>query len=318
MLINPGARQRVAGFEAADKNKMREKWTEKWFCCFLFFNFLSWRFISLCMWGSWCHRGKWVAWVLERTENVFCLGLCPCHRWFLSLWGSWPVLPDLPQKAMDMEISSKIEHKMDFATFSFPEEKKDFCPFLLILFGSWQRCSSLYLLELHKARFLVKSATGGRQSNIAWVQRKRCAWEIVLFNLVSILSARWRGPEWRVWSRDCTAGSNLWPFLHLPSTTVAQLKIYNSKTVRWHTVRLLWHLELRRAFFPSVSKRQRVEMHHSWTVEIFMRKSAGEDELQHDQRLCSPGSRGKSVPVLLSDACLKRITKTGSVISHGE
>lgn len=50
-----------------------------------------------------------------------------------------------------------------------------------------------------------------------------------------------------------------------------------------------------------------------------MRKSAGKDELQHNQRLYSPGFQGKSVPVLLSDACLKHIkTKTGSVISHGE
>lgn len=50
-----------------------------------------------------------------------------------------------------------------------------------------------------------------------------------------------------------------------------------------------------------------------------MRKSAGEDEPQHNQGLYSPGSRGKSVPVLLSDACLKHIkTKTGSVISQGE
>lgn len=50
-----------------------------------------------------------------------------------------------------------------------------------------------------------------------------------------------------------------------------------------------------------------------------MRKYAGEDEPQHNQGLYSPGSRGKSVPVLLSDACLKHIkTKTGSVISQRE
>lgn len=54
-----------------------------------------------------------------------------------------------------------------------------------------------------------------------------------------------------------------------------------------------------------------------------MKKSAGEDEPQHNQGLFffffPPGSRGKSVPVLLSDACLKHIkTKTGSVISQGE
>lgn len=62
---------------------------------------------------------------------------------------------------------------------------------------------------------------------------------------------------------------------------------------------------------------QRVEIQP--TVEIFMRKSAGEDTPQHNQGLYSPGSRGKSVPVLLSDACLKHIkTKTGSVISQGE
>lgn len=62
---------------------------------------------------------------------------------------------------------------------------------------------------------------------------------------------------------------------------------------------------------------QRVEIQPM--VEIFMRKSAREEEPQHNQGLYSPGSRGKSVPVLLSDACLKHIkTKTGSVISQGE
>lgn len=55
-----------------------------------------------------------------------------------------------------------------------------------------------------------------------------------------------------------------------------------------------------------------------------MKKSAGEEEPQHNQGLFflfffPLGSRGKSVPVLLSDACLKHIkTKTGSVISQGE
>lgn len=48
-----------------------------------------------------------------------------------------------------------------------PKRKKYFCRFLFILFSSWQKWSFLYLFEIHKARFLVKSATGGRESNIA-------------------------------------------------------------------------------------------------------------------------------------------------------
>lgn len=67
-----------------------------------------------------------------------------------------------------MEISSKIEHKMVFIAFSSPGGKKGF---LSISFHSFwllaEMVFSILVLEIHKARFLVKSATGGRQSNIA-------------------------------------------------------------------------------------------------------------------------------------------------------
>lgn len=85
-----------------------------------------------------------MAWVSERMEH----GLCSCQTVSLSLRGSWPEKPDLPQVALDMEISSKIEHKMIFIAFSSPEKKKGF---LFIPFGSWQKCSFLYSLEIHKA-----------------------------------------------------------------------------------------------------------------------------------------------------------------------
>lgn len=88
-----------------------------------------------------------------------------------------------------------------FHSLQLPLQKKDFCLFLFILFGSWQKWSFLYLLEIHKARFLVKCATGGRQSNIAWAQRKCCACEIILLTISILASllfwlARRRGSEY--------------------------------------------------------------------------------------------------------------------------
>ena len=96
-----------------------------------------------------------MAWVLEKGRSMVCrsgfVSLSPSPR-----EESWPEQPDLPQVAMDMEISSKIEHKMVFIAFSYPEKKKekDFCLSLFILFGSWQKWSFLYSLEIHKAQFL--------------------------------------------------------------------------------------------------------------------------------------------------------------------
>lgn len=203
-------------------------------------------------------------------------GLCPCHGWFLSLWGSWPEQPDLPQVAMDMEITSKIEHKMVFVSPPASLEKKTqkrifFCLFLLILFGSRQKWSFLYLLETHKARFLVKSATGGRQSNIAWAQRICCACEIILLT-VSLLPSRllWfsrrRGSEWGAGCLDCTTAF-MPPVVNNCSTDKNTLSVtYNTFTLASWT--------LKGFFFPllpslSVSqkhlflKRQWVEILHS-------------------------------------------------------
>lgn len=94
-----------------------------------------------------------------------------------------------------------------------------------------------------------------------------------------------------------------------------------SPTVWVNTVHLFWNFlsEHQNTFFLLPSKAASLTAGRNPMVEIFMRRSAGEDKPQHNQGLYSPGSRGKSVPVLLSDACLKHIkTKTGSVISQGE
>lgn len=69
-----------------------------------------------------------MAWVSERMER----GLCPCHNLSRSLRGSWLEEPDLPQVAMHMEISSKIEHKMDFIAVSSPEKRISFHFFCLL------------------------------------------------------------------------------------------------------------------------------------------------------------------------------------------
>lgn len=168
------------------------------------------------------------------------------------------------------------------------------------------------MLEIHKARFLVRSTTGGRQSNIASVHRIcLCMWNYFVNPFTACFSWIARAPEVRVKSP-----THLWPSrLYVPLKT---------HCINWHIL----HLQLQNlnTIFKSLSQNtiflnwQRFETHQSKTVEIFMRKSAGEDEAQHNQRLYSAGSQGKSVPVLLlSDARLKYIkTKTGSVISHGK
>lgn len=108
-------------------------------------------------------RGCW-----KRMEHGLCFGLFPCHRPSLSLRGSWPEQPDLPQVAMDMEIRSKIEHKMVFMAFSFPLKKEGFLSVSFHSFLAPGRNGLFCIcLKYTKHSFLVKSATGGKQSSIA-------------------------------------------------------------------------------------------------------------------------------------------------------
>lgn len=94
----------------------------------LLFSATLWRFFSpICVRAS-VVPGRTVSGVGagKGMEDGLCSGFVflspsPCEE-------SWPEQPDLPQVAMDMEISSeissKIEHKMVFIAFSYPEKKK--------------------------------------------------------------------------------------------------------------------------------------------------------------------------------------------------
>ncbi len=222
MLINPGAQQRVTGFEAGGEDKEEEKRQEgskgkKWFF------FSLWRFISWFVWESrWCQWGKRVAWVLERIELGLCSGLFPCHCSSLSLWGSWPEQPDLPQVAMDMEIRSKIEHKMVFIAFSLPRKKRDFCLFPFIPFGSWQKWSFLYLLEIHKAQFLGEKCHWWQAERYSLSPKNMlCVWNYFVNHFtarVSSLRAAY-GSKSRGVIPVYTAGSNIWSLSLLESAT---------------------------------------------------------------------------------------------------
>lgn len=125
MLINPGAQQRVAGFEAQEEGgkKARKEWRN---FCFVLFSVSLWQFFPFpceSLGGAreeseW--RGCWRGW--NRVSSWVCVPVKVCPS-------PWEEVgrrsPDLPQVALDMEISSKIEHKMVFIAFSSPKKKKE-------------------------------------------------------------------------------------------------------------------------------------------------------------------------------------------------
>lgn len=210
MLINPGAQQRVAGFEAQEEGgkKARKEWRN---FCFVLFSVSLWQFFPFpceSLGGAreeseW--RGCWRGW------NRVCSWVCVPVKVCPSPWEEvGRRSPDLPQVALDMEISSKIEHKMVFIAFSSPKKKKkrkDFFSFLLAPGRNGLFCTRS---KYTKHRFLVKSATGGKKSNIAGAQRICCACEIILLTIsLGLASCLWLRIKTVI--LECTAGSNLWP-----------------------------------------------------------------------------------------------------------
>lgn len=131
------------------------------------------------------------------------VGVGKDRKWFV-LWVCVPVTVKVPLPVRKLARAAwppsgghgygnqfKNRTQDGFHSLQLPrKKKKDFCLFLFILFGSWQKWSFLYLLEIHKARFLVKSATGGRQSNIAWAHRICCACEIIFLTISLLLVSK--------------------------------------------------------------------------------------------------------------------------------
>lgn len=133
----------------------------------------------------------------------------------------------------------------------------------------------------------MKSAKGGKTSGAAGARRICCACEIILLTI------------WRLWLTRKTAILDCSPGSHLLSRM--QLKIHHRQQSGliqyiYSGMFFFFFLNTKRLFFLLPLKQpllQRVEIQPM--VEIFMRKSAGDDEPQHNQGLYSPGSRGKSV-----------------------
>lgn len=162
--------------------------------------------LSLSLWESWwCQGGEWVAWVLERMEQ----GLCPCQSLSLSLRGSWPEKPWPPSGGLGYANQFKNRTQNGFHSLQLPREKKkkDFFSFLLAPGRNGLFCTRS---KYTKHSFLVKSATGGKKSNIAGAQRICCACEIILLTIsLWLASCLWL--RIKIVILECTAGSNLWP-----------------------------------------------------------------------------------------------------------
>lgn len=176
------------------------------------------------------------------------------------------------------------------------------------------------VLAWNTQSFLVKSATGGKTSNIAGAQRICCACEMISLTIsLWLASCLWLRIQTVIQER--TAGSNLWP-----SSLLSSLKIHyppQPGDVQYTRSGLL--NSRRPSLFFTFFKAAFLIDTMSWNPPLHQqRKYSWGNPLE---KMSRSTTRGFILQVLGAnlflcfylDACLKHIkTKTGSMISHGE